>query len=141
MNVLTKELRLFMVKDTVAHYRVDPVARRSVIACDKKEQLSCVYYGPNGCRCAIGRYLISPTLPKGCNESVVEDLIISYPNRSMKVNDVKFRLKDLSIFDITFLESLQDLHDSHENWSKKSITLDGLAAARELKKECLSQTA
>jgi hypothetical protein len=114
-----------ILKETIEFYGADPINRRSVVRNEAGTILGCLYNGPNGTHCAVGRCLKPEILQKigfdtttsSNNKSIVNDLISNYGEDIFK--------KEYSGHEIYFWYYIQSLHDSDINWNTKGLTETG----------------
>lgn len=107
-----------VLKDTVDFYSED-TTRRSMGA-DKV----CMYFGPNGRRCAVGRLL-----PKSKQEFVSEDC------GAASLNTPELNEYGITTDNVEFLSSIQGLHDRSVYWNENGLTLKGKKCVKRMKKE------
>lgn len=116
-----KEQMLKMLEDTANHYNSNNRAM--------KDNGQCMYLAPNGNKCAVGRYLNEEH--KDYKAALrfnfgVGKLLKRFPN--ILTVDVP----------ISFLSSLQDLHDRGSNWNEKGLSEKGEEYYQEIKSRILS---
>lgn len=116
MEKLTK---LEIINETISFYTGD-TKRRSL-----NDKGYCVYNGPNGAHCAVGRCLLPEYKEMGeslpMNEEAIRDLFEARDCNSIDdMLEEKYRGHDLS-----FWNQLQLLHDGEEYWDASGFTTEG----------------
>lgn len=111
--------KLEIIEETTAYYSED-TSRRSI------ENDMCLYFGPNGKRCAFSRY-VEPgkeeELAK-CENKLAED--ISHFAKYHKEDGI-------------FWYDLQRFHDISNNWCDKGLTETGKSKLEELREKYRNQ--
>jgi hypothetical protein len=113
-----------ILKETIEFYGADPINRRSVVRNEAGTILGCLYNGPNGTHCGVGRCLKPEILQKigfdtisgTDNKSTVSTLMDNYSN---------IFKEEYSGHDLFFWHHIQSLHDSDINWNTKGLTETG----------------
>ena len=126
MKTLTVEE---IVDETVAFYSEDP-RRRSL---DGSRLNLCLYNGPNGNHCAVGRCMYSKLKNKGQDLRFNDESAIAFFEKrggEHKVLKAKYRGHE-----DRFWGYLQALHDDDDNWGPNGITSKGLEEAEYIKEK------
>lgn len=127
-NNETKMTPLEFLKDTIAFYSADPKGRRSV----KEGSTKCLYFGPNGTNCAVGRWIdprFKDSIMSGVesyNEASVYDLTLKFRGC------IVFAATSLSL---SVLGDMQLLHDFDDNWDQSGLSEKGEVLAKRLRKK------
>jgi hypothetical protein len=133
----TKEERLVLLNETIAHYS-ENVNRRCIKTTDAGH-FKCKYSGTTignaeSDGCAIGR-LLTPELRIELDAKCGD-------TRPSGVDDLWSDLPDeIKAYGKAFLVSLQALHDEIDNWDEQGLSEDGKEYAESIKKGfCLEQS-
>lgn len=125
---ITRKTKIQIIEETLTYYSEDPVGRRSV----ESEGSRCVYYGPDGKRCAYSR-----CWKEGIS---VEEVVNRYEWKdvesliySEEVENVDDLLKEeYQGYDTEFWGDLQKLHGMQDYWTETGISLLGQKYANKL---------
>lgn len=108
-----------MLQDVITHFSKNPFELRSVNNINE----ACLYMPPIdkplSTGCAIGIF-ISEKLAKELDD--VGSINYIFQNKSYKISLPKWMQK----MDIKFLQDLQDLHDTNDNWTDINISEIGI---------------
>lgn len=115
---MTKRLtKLEIIEETADYYSKNP---RSI------KKGNCVYNGPKGSHCAVGRCLLSSVKKKGReldgNDSDINSL--TFKQSSITSLDDLLSQKYRG-HEIGFWQCLQDFHDMNYNWNGMELTQHG----------------
>lgn len=81
----------------------------------------CTYITEDGKRCAIGIELTKPLAKK-----------LSINNDGIENDDFDYLPKRLKSMTKSFLINIQELHDGHDYWDKKGLTIQGKRAVKRI---------
>lgn len=121
---------LEIIEETVKYYSKSPEKRRAM------DHGDCVYLAENGNKCAVGRCMNKHA------EFNYQGSVDSYVNDQCKY-DQNFKL-DNHLFpryrgkSNDFWYSLQQLHDTEDNWDEKGLTQQGKSEVNYIKKKYAS---
>jgi len=116
-----------MLNDVVKHFSKNPKELRSISICN-----SCLYMPPESkpksIGCAIGMYLPNK-VARQLDRSDDTDIVTVF-------NDYLTLLpKWMQKMDVSFLNSLQRLHDINSNWDEKGLSKSGKEEVKDIIKE------
>ena len=118
----TPAQKLALLEETVAFYGADPEARRSRRYHEALGTMTCIYRGPNGTACAIGRLLQDGEVNPSWDKRGVGVCLI--------FDDLPPRVQ---AYGSEFLRMLQGLHDDSEFWAHRGLTPEGVDYAQSIR--------
>lgn len=96
---------LEILNDTVGYYSAD-VSRRAL------SKDGCMYINPQGCKCAVGRYMVNPSTDM---LGSVEEIHFEHEEEVIDIDSLLH--PEYMGHDIDFWEAIQDLHDTGSFWN------------------------
>lgn len=112
--------------DMVAYYSTDPVGRRSINPSSELNSTRCLYRGPNGKKCAIGRHIPDEEYDPEMEGKGVCDYEDAYGTKAPA---------SIAHLGVPFLARVQSLHDCDENWTATGLSHDGKSALESIQAE------
>ena len=119
---MSKITELELLQDTIDFYGKDPLNRRST----EKGSNSCLYNGPNGTHCGVGRWMMPRYKKMGSefelNHGTSVDTVFGELGSKFLQRKVQHISKD-------FWQEIQSLHDEAETWNysdKGKLSEDGV---------------